>query len=337
MTDLRPVPLSVLDLAPISSGSTPSAALASTIDLARHVESLGFTRFWVAEHHNSPGIASSSPAVLIAAIASATSSIRVGSGGVMLPNHPPLVVAEQFGTLEALFPGRVDLGIGRAPGTDHATARALRRSVDPLSAEDFPEQLADLFAFLRGQFPDGHPLAGIAAVPRAATPPPVWLLGSSGFSAQVAGMLGLPFGFAHHFSARNTLPALDLYRRSFRPSAYLDEPYALVAVRVIVAESDEQATWLAGSSLLSYLGMATGRRSVLPSAQEAADYPWTERERAIVAERHDGQAIGGPASVRAQLADLLDQTRADELMVTTLLHDPAERLATYTRLRELFS
>src|SRR5579864_8950574 len=219
MPSLSHVPLSVLDLAPVPSGSSARVALRHSMELAQHVEQLGFTRYWVAEHHNMPGIASSAPAVLIAHIAEATSTIRVGSGGVMLPNHAPLVVAEQFGMLEALHPGRIDLGIGRAPGTDPATAAALRRSADALSVEDFPEQLLDLIGFFTGEFPDDHPYRAITAVPALGNMPALWMLGSSGYGAQVAGMLGLPFAFAHHFSADYTQPALKLYRRSFRPSA----------------------------------------------------------------------------------------------------------------------
>jgi luciferase family oxidoreductase group 1 len=336
VTDLRSVPLSVLELSPVSSGSTATDALATTVALAQHVESLGFTRFWLAEHHNNPGIASSAPAVLAAAVASATSTIRVGSGGVMLPNHQPLVVAEQFGTLEGLFPGRIDLGIGRAPGTDPVTARALRRSAGPMSADDFPEQLGELIGFFRGAFPATHPYRSIAAVPSAGAGPAMWLLGSSGYSAQVAGVLGLPFAFAHHFSSRNTLPALALYRGSFQPSEVLAEPHAMVAVRVLIAEDDEQARWLSGSSELSFLHLVQGRPGPMPTPQEAADYPWTEEDRAAVAERRLGEAVGGPPSVRAQLTDLLDRTGADELMATTVVHDPQARTDSFTRLRALF-
>jgi luciferase family oxidoreductase group 1 len=255
----------------------------------------------------------------------------------MLPNHPPLVVAEQFGTLAGLFPGRIDLGIGRAPGTDQMTARALRRSVDPLSADDFPEQLSDLMDFLRGGFPVGHHFASIAAVPRSGDGPPIWLLGSSGYSAQVAGMLGLPFAFAHHFSSRNTVPALDLYRRSFRPSDVLAEPHTMIAVRVLVAEDDERAAWLGQSSTLSFLRLMQGRPGPVPSPEEAAAHPWTDEERAAVAERSHGQAVGGPDTVRAELAGLLHRTGADELMATTLVHDQRARLESFTLLRGLFA
>jgi luciferase family oxidoreductase group 1 len=221
-------PLSILDLATVGAGGTPAESLATSTELARRAEEWGYHRFWVAEHHGMPGVASSSPAVLLAHLAANTRTIRLGSGGVMLPNHAPLVVAEQFGMLHALHPGRIDLGLGRAPGTDQATAAALRRSaeVDP---DEFPQQVAELTAFLDDDFPEGHPYRRIHAIPGEANAPgagrpPIWLLGSSGFSAQLAGLLGLPFAFAHHFSAANTVPALDLYRSSFRPSEALDRP-----------------------------------------------------------------------------------------------------------------
>lgn len=330
-----PVPLSVLDLAPVSSGSDARAALAATVELAQLVERLGFTRFWVAEHHNMPGIASSAPAVLIGRIADATSTLRVGSGGVMLPNHPPLVVAEQFGMLENLHPGRIDLGLGRAPGTDPATAAALRRSVDALSAEDFPEQLGELISFFTDSFPDGHPYAAIGAVPRPASMPPIWLLGSSGYSAQVAGMLGLPFAFAHHFSAQNTIPALDLYRKRFSPSSVLSEPYAMVAASVLVAETDERARELAMPSALSFLRLRSGRPGPMPSVQEAIDYPYTSRDRHMIEERFSTSVIGSPDTVRQGLEKLLAATGANEIMATTMVHSPADRLESFRLLAEL--
>lgn len=335
MTNLSAIPLSVLDLAPVSEGFTSSDALHSTIDLTKHIESLGYTRMWFAEHHNHPGIASSAPAVLIAAVAAATERIRVGSGGVMLPNHPPLVVAEQFGTLEGLYPGRIDLGIGRAPGTDPVTARALRRSVDALSAEDFPEQLQDLRSFFAGGFPTGHPYSSIAAVPTYGAGPDIWLLGSSGYSAQVAGILGLPFAFAHHFSARNTIPALDLYRRTFQPSDVLSEPYAMVAVRIVAAESDERARWLSNSADVAFLQLMQGRPCPLPTPEDAAGYVWTEAERAAFADRQMGEIVGGPETVRAGLVELIESTAANEIMVTTVVHDPKEREASFSLLREI--
>jgi luciferase family oxidoreductase group 1 len=335
MPTLSEVPLSILDLAPVSSGATVSDALRSTIDLAREGERLGFNRFWVAEHHNMPGIASSSPPVLIAHIAAATTRIRVGSGGVMLPNHAPLVVAEQFGMLEALHPGRIDLGIGRAPGTDQRTALALRRSPEALGAEDFPEQLSDLLGYFSGSWPAGHPFAAVTAVPGRGHPPVLWLLGSSGYSAQVAALLGLPFAFAHHFQPANTLPALALYRSNFRPSPTLERPYAMVAVAVTCAETDEHARWLAGPAALSFLRLRSGHPSTLPTPREAADYPYTEQERSFVADRLAGQVIGDPRTVRAGLQQLLDATAADELMVTTSTHDPADRAHSFQLLATL--
>jgi luciferase family oxidoreductase group 1 len=321
--------LSVLDLAPVTSGSTSGDALRRTLDLARRVDRLGFTRYWVAEHHNMPGIASSAPAVLIGHIADATTHLRVGSGGVMLPNHAPLVVAEQFGMLEALHPGRIDLGIGRAPGTDPVTAAALRRSADALGAEDFPEQLMDLMGFFSGRFPDGHPYRAITAVPALGNMPALWILGSSGYGAQVAGLLGLPFAFAHHFSADYTMPALALYRKSFRPSDVLDAPYAMIGVGVICAEDDDRAQWLAAPGALSYLRLRSGRPGPFPSPEEAAAYPYTDAERASLEGRLRNTVTGSPATVRDRLEQLADETGVDELMVTTMVHDHADRLRSY--------
>ncbi|MEO3748913.1 LLM class flavin-dependent oxidoreductase [Plantactinospora sp. B5E13] len=323
------VPLSVLDLAPVAGGATAGDALRHTTQLARRTEELGYHRFWVAEHHNMPAIASSAPAVLLAHIAAATSTIRVGSGGVMLPNHAPLVVAEQFGTLEALHPGRVDLGIGRAPGTDQATALALRRTVEGLSAENFPQELADLINYFTGARP-----GPITATPGRGQLPAVWLLGSSGFSARLAGLLGLPFSFAHHFSAANTLPALELYRDSFRPSEWLSEPYAMVAVNAVCAETDERAQWLAGPAELSFLRLRTGRPAPLATPDEAAAYPYTDIERQFVADRREGQALGSPETVARQLGDLLTRTGADELMLTTLVYDVDDRVRSYELIAE---
>ncbi|HEY1178029.1 MAG TPA: LLM class flavin-dependent oxidoreductase, partial [Phytomonospora sp.] len=259
-----PVPLSVLDLAPVGSGHTATEALRTTTEVAKLTERLGYHRFWVAEHHSMPGIASSAPAVILAHVAAHTERIRLGSGGVMLPNHAPLVIAEQFGTLEALAPGRVDLGLGRAPGTDRATTLALRLTPERLGADDFPEQVAELTGFLDGSFPENHPYHRIHAVPGPVqrrvdggvgehSRPPVWLLGSSDFSARLAASLGLPFAFAHHFSAANTVPALELYRRGFRPSSVLDRPYAMIAATAVAADTDEAARRAVGSLGLSML------------------------------------------------------------------------------------
>jgi luciferase family oxidoreductase group 1 len=316
--------LSVLDLAPVSSGRTTPEALRESVALAQHVESLGYGRVWVAEHHGMPGIASSAPAVLIAALAGATSRIRVGSGGVMLPNHPPLVVAEQFGTLAALHPGRIDLGLGRAPGTDQRTAALLRRG----DSDDFPGELALLRAFFAG------PVEGIQAVPAEGNAPEVWLLGSSGFSAQLAGLLGLPFAFAHHFSGENTLPALEFYRSSFRPGV-LQVPHAMVCASVLVADSYEQARRLSLPGALSFVRLRQGLPGVLPSLEEAEQHPWTRQERAFAEHRLDGQVLGSPEDVRQQLDQLLTATGADELMVTTTAHAFADRLRSYELLAAL--
>ncbi|MER7331858.1 MULTISPECIES: LLM class flavin-dependent oxidoreductase [unclassified Micromonospora] len=318
------VPLSVLDLAPVAAGATAGEALRHTTELARRTEELGYHRFWVAEHHNMPGIASSAPAVLLAHLAAHTSTIRLGSGGVMLPNHAPLVVAEQFGTLDALHPGRIDLGIGRAPGTDQVTALALRRTMEGLSAEGFPRELADLMNYFTGERP-----GPITATPGRGQQPAIWLLGSSGFSAQLAGMLGLPFSFAHHFSSQHTLPALALYRQSFRPSKWLAEPYAMVAVNAVCADTDERAEWLAGPSALSLLRLRSGRPGPLATPDEAAAYQYTEVEREFVRQRREGQAMGSPETVRRQLGELLARTGADELMLTTLVYDVADRVRSY--------
>jgi luciferase family oxidoreductase group 1 len=316
------VPLSVLDLAPVAAGTTSGQALRQTTELARRAEELGYRRFWVAEHHNMPAIASSAPAVLIAHLAASTSTIRVGSGGVMLPNHAPLVVAEQFGTLEALHPGRIDLGIGRAPGTDQFTALALRRTMEGLSAEQFPAELGDLIELFSGT--DSH--ASITAMPGRGDMPAIWLLGSSGYSAQLAGLLGLPFSFAHHFSAANTLPALALYRQFFRPSRWLQEPYAMVAVNAICADTDERARWLAGPAALSFIQLRAGSPQPLATPAEAAAYPYSERERQFARERSAGQAVGSPETVGRELTGLVERTGADELMLTALVYDIADRI-----------
>jgi luciferase family oxidoreductase group 1 len=307
---VKHIPLSILDLAPVSSKGDSTEALRNTTELARNAEKWGYHRFWVAEHHNMPAIASSSPAVLLAHLAAATSTIRVGSGGVMLPNHAPLVVAEQFGTLESLHPGRIDLGIGRAPGTDQRTALALRRTMQGLSAEDFPTELTELIAMLAGD------PARLQAVPTPAGLPEVWLLGSSDFSARLAGRLGLPFSFAHHFSAAYTEPALAVYRQSFQPSQWLDEPHAMVAVGATCADTDEHAEYLAKPGWLSFLRLRAGVPIRLPSPEA-------------------GQALGSPQTVASQLGELLGRTGADELMLTNQIYQLEDRLRSYRLIAEL--
>jgi luciferase family oxidoreductase group 1 len=310
------IPLSVLDLATVATGSTPARALAETTRLAATVEQLGYKRLWVAEHHGMPAVASSAPAVLIAHLANATTTLRIGSGGVMLPNHSPLVVAEQFGTLEALHPGRIDLGLGRAPGTDQATARALRRTRD-LGADGFPDDVVELVNYLAdSDGPPSHP----AANPGHGYLPEVWLLGSSLFSAQLAGQLGLPFSFAYHFSPALLDPALQTYRAAFRPSFLLSQPQAMVAVSVICGPTDEEARWLSGSSALSTLQLRSGRLGLLPSPEEAEAYPFSPAELATVKEAMSTHLIGDPEAVHEGLVQLLRRTDADEIMLSTRAH-----------------
>ncbi|GGW11759.1 LLM class flavin-dependent oxidoreductase [Streptomyces globisporus] len=342
------VPLSVLDLVTVGQGRTATQALRTSVEIAKLTESRGFHRFWVAEHHSMPGVASSSPAVILAHIAAHTERIRLGSGGVMLPNHAPLVIAEQFGTLEAMAPGRVDLGLGRAPGTDGATAAALRRS-DRLNegADDFPQQLMELIRFLDDDFPDGHPYRRIHAVPgpvQATSPggvqsahrPPVWLLGSSGFSARLAGTLGLPFAFAHHFSAQNTIPALDLYRESFRPSAVLDAPYALIGVSALAADDEREARRQVLTGALSMVRLRTGRPGLIPSPEEAEAYDFSPMEREFV-DGWLGNVIHGTADeVRTGLDDLAKRTGADELMITANAHGGDARLHSYDLIADAY-
>lgn len=334
--DTNPPKLSVLDLAIVGEGSSHGEALASSVDLARAVERLGYHRHWVAEHHNMPGIASSSPPVLAATLAAQTETIRIGSGGVMLPNHPPLVVAEQFGMLEALHPGRIDLGIGRAPGTDQITAAALRRSADPLSDEDFPQQLVELIGFFRGEFSERDPYRHVKAIPGDGDMPEIWLLGSSGYSAQLAGMLGLPFSFAHHFMPRNTDAALELYRAHFRASEYLDRPYAMVACAALCASDDERARYLSGPARLSMARLRAGRPTRFPTPEEAAAHELTAAEEQSVSALSGSAAIGGPETVRERLDALARRTGADELMITTMVHDHADRIRSYELIAESY-
>ena len=328
------VPLSVLDLAPVGEGSSPAAALQASLTLAAEAERLGYRRYWVAEHHNMPGIASSSPAVLLAHAAGVTSTIRLGSGGVMLPNHAPLVIAEQFGMLEALHPGRIDLGIGRAPGTDQLTARALRRNARASAVDDFPEQLVELFGYFDGAFPEGHPYRHVTATPGLGYRPDVWLLGSSDYSGQAAGMLGLPFSFAHHFAAANTLPAVAAYRAAFRPSEKLGAPYVMLGVSVVCADSDDDARWLAGPGALAFLRLRSGHPGRYPTPEEAAEYRFTPHEREAIKAWTSSHVVGSQERVRQGLTELVERTGADELMVTTLTHGQADRLRSFRLVAE---
>lgn len=332
----RSVPLNVLDLASRPAGGSNADAVAGTVRLAQAAERLGYERFWVAEHHGMPAIASSAPAVLIAGVAAATERIRVGSGGVMLPNHAPLVVAEQFGTLRALYGDRIDLGIGRAPGTDGATAMALRRSQEGLGVDDFPQQLLDLFGFFYGGMSDANPLHGITAVPGLGDAPQVWLLGSSGYSAQVAAALGLPFAFAHHFAGENTEAALDLYRSKFEPSDTLAEPHTMIAVNVISDEDPETVRALSLPGQLSFLRMRRGLKPEPVSIEEALAYEFSPLEEEFIASRNARQAVGTPDEVKARLDSLLASTGTDELMVSSGAATVEGRIRSLEIVRELY-
>ena len=322
-------PLSVLDLAPIVEGATPSDALRNSLDLAQHVERWGYTRFWLAEHHNAIGIASAATAVVIAHVAGGTRTIRVGAGGIMLPNHAPIVIAEQFGTLEALHPGRIDLGLGRAPGTDQLTVRALRR--DPMSADSFPQDVVELQHYLA----DAQPGQAVQATPGAGSRVPLWILGSSLFGAQLAAMLGLPYAFASHFAPDALLPALEVYRATFEPSEQLQQPYAMVGANVIAADDDETAAWLFTSAQQSFANVQRGRRGRLPPPIDDIESYWTppEKERASAMLRRS--FVGSTETVRAGLERFVEETEADELIVAAAIHDHMARLHSYELLGSL--
>ena len=328
--------LSVLDLSPVSTGMTSAQALANTVDLAQLADRLGFTRYWLAEHHNTRLIASSVPEMMIGHVASATQRIRVGSGGVMLPNHSSLHVAEAFRVLEALHPGRIDLGLGRAPGTDTVTALALRRSRQAVYADDFPQQLDELLSFLSDDFADEHPFRSVKAMPIDVGTPEIWLLGSSDFSAQLAAKLGLAFAFAHHIQPPPAIAALRMYRDYFRPSKYFSEPRALIGVSVVCAETDERAAELARPIELGLLRLRQGRLGQLPSVAEAMAYDYSPEERQLIAQNRDRVFIGSPSTVGERLAALADRASVDEIMVTTLIHDHADRRRSYELLADAF-
>jgi luciferase family oxidoreductase group 1 len=318
------IPFSVLDLCPVFEGSSASDALRNSLDLARHVERLGFNRFWLAEHHGMPGIASAATAVVIAYVASGTQRIRVGAGGIMLPNHSPLVIAEQFGTLEALFPGRIDLGLGRAPGTDQTTAAALRRDLNA-SAERFPQDVVELLRYLGHLDNDGP----VQAVPGAGSRVPVWILGSSLFGAQLAAMLGLPFAFASHFAPQALMQALDVYRSQFRPSAQLEKPYVMLGFNVYAADTDAAGQLLASSMQQAFVALRTGRPGKLPPPVPNYLDQLPPAWRAMLEESMSCSAIGAPDTVRGQLAAFIARTGADELMISSPIYDHGARKHSY--------
>ena len=317
-------PLSILDLSPIPQGSTAGDALRNSLELARSAERLGYNRYWVAEHHNMPGIASAATAVVIGYIAGGTGSIRVGSGGVMLPNHSPLVVAEQFGTLASLYPGRIDLGLGRAPGTDMGTARALRRDA-MTSAEEFPQDVQELRALLAPVQPGQR----LRAIPGAGTEVPIWLLGSSLFSAQLAALLGLPFAFASHFAPGDMMGAIEIYRRRFQPSKQLDRPYAMLGVNVLVADSDAEARRQFTSVQQSFVNLRRGMPGQVPPPIDDIEAFWAPHEKAMVAEALACAVVGSPATVEEGLRSFIGGTGADELIVTSHIYDHRARLRSF--------
>jgi luciferase family oxidoreductase group 1 len=330
------IPLSVLDLSVVTTGTRPAAALRNSIDLARHVDALGYARYWLAEHHNLASVASPAPDVMIGQIAAVTRHIRVGSGGVMLPNHAPLVVAERFKMLEALFPGRIDLGLGRAPGTDGATAYALRSRLDRREGDDFLERLHELVLWETRDFPPGHPYDNVVAMPGDTPLPPIWLLGSSDYSSELAAQVGMGFAFAHHFATHDAIDAMTNYRAHFKPSGFRDTPHAILAVAVVAAETDAEAERLASSMDLNRLRRDRGQYLPLPSPEEAQAYPYTGAERASLARNRTRLFVGSPTTVMENLQPLIAASQADELMVITPVYDHDARKKSYSLLAEAF-
>lgn len=332
------LPLSILDFSPVDSGTNSTQSLQNTIALGQLADRLGYTRYWLAEHHNTSMLASSSPEIMIGHVAQVTEHIRVGSGGVMLPNHSPLKVAENFRVLEALHPGRIDLGIGRAPDTDGRTALALRRSREALGANDFPDQLAELLAFSGEEaFPAGHPFQTVEATPVDVALPPIWLLGSSDYSAQAAATLGMGFSFAHHINPDFALPAIQIYRDTFTPSARLQKSHVILTTSVICAETDEEAEELATSVSLAMVRLRSGRPGPIPSIAEAKAYHYTMAELEFVRTLRARQTVGSSAVVREKLLDLVEQTGADELMLLMIMYGYEPRAKAYELLASAFA
>ena len=330
------IPLSILDLSVVTTETPPAAALRNSIDLARHVDGLGYVRYWVAEHHNLSSVATPAPDVLIGQIAAATRHMRVGSGGVMLPNHAPLVVAERFKMLEALFPGRIDLGLGRAPGTDGATAYALRSRLDKREGDDFLERLHELMLWETREFPPGHPYNNVVAMPNDTPLPPIWLLGSSDYSSELSAQVGMGFAFAHHFASYDAAAAMNNYHQHFRPSAWRAKPHGILGVSIVAAETDAEAERLASSMDLNRLRRDRGQFLPLPSVEEALAYPYTDSERAVVLRNRERMFVGTPATVLQRLQPLLTASKPDELMVTSFIYDHEARKRSYGLLAEGF-
>lgn len=315
--------LSILDLSPITQGTEPAQSFKNSLDLAQHAERWAYHRFWLAEHHGMPGIASAATAVLIAHVAGGTRTIRVGAGGIMLPNHSPLVIAEQFGTLESLFPGRIDLGLGRAPGSDQRTARALRRNLSS-DADEFPQDVAELLDYFSDE-----PRSAVKAVPGAGLHVPVWILGSSLYGAQLAAAMGLPYAFASHFAPQQMMQAVEIYRATFRPSAYLAKPYVMLGFNVFAADTDDQAHLLASSAQQAFVNLRSGRPAKIPPPVENFMQQLGEGERALLNQILACSAIGSPATVTQQMRDFISRTGADELMIASNIFEHQARLHSY--------
>jgi len=330
MHPLSEIPLSILDLSFVREGETAREALHESLLLAQKAETLGFKRFWMAEHHNSEGIASAATSVALGFVANGTETIRVGAGGIMLPNHSPLVIAEQFGTLASLYPDRVDLGVGRAPGTDPRTARALRRQLN-LDADSFPEDVQELLDY----FEPADPSRTVRALPGEGLQVPVWILGSSLFGAQLAAHLGLPYAFASHFAPAELFPALQLYRRSFQPSAFLDKPHAMVAANVVVADTDEEAQYLFSSAKMGVFNLLKGLRGKMQPPIRNVDAHWSAEEHLGVDRFLKCSFVGTPATVRKGLQRFLEETEADELITTARIYDLTARLRSFELLAKL--
>lgn len=324
------LPLSVLDLVPVISGKTAADSFKNSLDLAQNAEKLGFKRYWMAEHHNMEGIASSATSILISHVAAGTSSIRVGSGGIMLPNHAPLVIAEQFGTLESLYPGRIDLGLGRAPGTDQLTAMALRRNLESAD-EDFSQNLAELREYLSADNAGSR----VRAIPGEGLDIPIWLLGSSTYSAQLTGILGLPFAFASHFAPNLLHTALQVYRDSFRPSDVLREPYTMAGINVIAADTDLEAERLATSLFTAFLNIIKGTRTTLQPPVDNMSSVWNEAERYAVQQMLSYTFVGSPKTIKDKMQAFANETQIDEIMTASMIYDHAARVKSYKILSEL--
>ncbi|MBV5270915.1 MAG: LLM class flavin-dependent oxidoreductase [Afipia sp.] len=329
-------PLSVLDLSVVTTGTPPAQSLRNSIDLAKHADRLGYTRYWLAEHHSLASVASPAPEIMIGQIAAATQRFRVGSGGVVLPNHAPLVVAERFKMLEALFPGRIDLGLGRAPGTDQTTMHALRQRFDQRGGDDFIERLIELTLWETREFPPNHPYHNVFAMPNDTVLPPIWLLGSSDYSSQLAAQLGMGFGFAHHFASHDAADAMIHYRAHFKPSRWRENPHAILAIAAIMAETDEEADRIASSADLNRLLRDRGQYKPLPSIEEAQAYPYTDAERAAIARNRSRMFVGSKQTVMEKIAPLIEASRPDEVMMITATYDHEARKRSYSLLADAF-